>query len=385
MPGEHVVSAAIQGSPGRLMAQGRPGGPLGGPRGAGFPARGPDAEDTSALAPASYPSAIDVDEAGRLSLGVAQELLDADISLQMVATSRISGTLVGSSEGFERANVSLLPAGTGRRGAVRPRDLATRAASDGAFTLSGVPPGRYTLVARATTSGGSEFLFGTQPLIVSGQNIPDVSVLMSPGVTVSGVIQLEGRGETATSELRGARVLLQSPEPTLLLDNLTGRVEGNGDFSVGRVPAGRYYFRTSGLSRTWAIRSVTVNGIDVTDTPIEIAAGRAPASVKIVVTDLTTAIRGTVMDGNSQPAPFATVVAFSDDPAEWGPVSRRLHRRNPTSPARSNCADCQRDPIFSSPRMMSSVENGWIRRFSTKYVPSPSASRLRTVRRRRRT
>ena len=124
-------------------------------------------------------------------------------------------------------------------------------------------------------------------------------------------------------------MLLQSPEPTLLLDNLTGRVEGNGDFSVGRVPAGRYYFRTSGLSRTWAIRSVTVNGIDVTDTPIEIAAGRAPASVKIVVTDLTTAIRGTVMDGNSQPAPFATVVAFSDDPAEWGPVSRRLQSAQP--------------------------------------------------------
>ena len=181
MPGEHVVSAAIQGSPGRLMAQGRPGGPLGGPRGAGFPARGPDAEDTSALAPTYYPSAIDVDEAGRphracpgaarrrhlaSNGGHEPHQRDAGWILGRVrASKRIAAA------GWHRAPGSRSPARLGDPRGLRRR-VHTQRRSAG------------PLYARCACHdfGRFGFLFGTQPLIVSGQNIPDVSVLMSPGV-----------------------------------------------------------------------------------------------------------------------------------------------------------------------------------------------------------
>ena len=66
-----------------------------------------------------------------------------------------------------------------------------------------------------------------------------------------------------------------------------------------------------------------LDGRDLADVPIEIAAGQQVAGVVLTFTDRATELSGTLLDANGQAAPGYYVVVFSTDAAFWSPGSRR--------------------------------------------------------------
>ncbi len=331
-PGEYVVSATVQE---RWLRDAAPAAMLARREGGGLAMRGrtapdPDAdEDVELLAPTYHPGTVDVHDAGRIALALGAELTDVDIHLQLVRTSTVRGTLVGPAEGVTRTLVLLVPEARDARGRMPLRlgSFSASASADGTFTIARLPPGRYVLIARASAAASGQLLFASQPLTLAGQSLANLSVALGPGATISGQVELQG-GSPSTSLLRGLRIGVQSPDPIPLANEAASRVGSDGSFAVDGVPAGRYLLRVSGMPKGWALRAVVVNGVDVTDTPVDVAGGGI-ANVRLVLVDRTTRLSGTVRDDSGQPAPFATVVAFADDSTRWGPTSRYVQAVQP--------------------------------------------------------
>jgi hypothetical protein len=224
--------------------------------------------------------------------------------------------------------------------------LTGRSQADGTFVISNVPPGRYIAVAR---SGGrnNDPRTAMQSIVVNGQNVGGVSLVLQPGVTLSGNITVESSGTAAPTDYSGFRVDVPDVTPLPFgggggggrggLAGGAGRAERNGTFQVGNLLPGRHYIRITGGGQgqaqgrgqgqsqgQWTLKSVLVAGQDVTDQPVDLKPGQNVENVTIVLTDRSTEIAGTVRDRKNAPATGLTVIAFSSDQQYWRAQSRHI-------------------------------------------------------------
>src|SRR5262245_6865209 len=175
MPGDYYVNALtrLPGVGGRgagPMAAGGPFAGRGGPGGGApadmaalraavagnaamtFGSAGDDQEPVN-YAPTYYPSVTSVNDARPVTVGVSQEVLDINVSLQLVRTARITGRVMNP-DGTPTANgnVNLMPESAGRGGQIG-NNFGTRIQRDGSFAMANVPPGRYRSEERRVGKG----------------------------------------------------------------------------------------------------------------------------------------------------------------------------------------------------------------------------------------
>ena len=82
------------------------------------------------------------------------------------------------------------------------------------------------------------------------------------------------------------------------------------------------------------LKSVRVNGNDITDSGMDFKPGEAVTGVEVTLTSKLTEVNGTVKDG-SQPVKDYTVVVFSDEPQNWSlPNSRYVTGTRPDQEGR---------------------------------------------------
>src|SRR5262249_52027456 len=75
---------------------------------------------------------------------------------------------------------------------------------------------------------------------------------------------------------------------------------------------------------TWILKSVTVGGTDISDTPFELKPAQNVDNVTVVLTDRTTELAGTVRDAQNAGTSGVTVIAFSTESQYWRAQSRRI-------------------------------------------------------------
>ncbi|PYR54905.1 MAG: hypothetical protein DMF91_25615 [Acidobacteria bacterium] len=300
--------------------RGSGGGPGGGGPGAGRSGGiaaflGQNDGEPVAYAPTYYPGVGSVNEAKAITLGISQELLDVTFQLQLVRTARISGR-VTNPDGTPASggNVQLTPegAGGGGRGQIG-MNYGSRVARDGAFTITNVPPGRYTLRARGANN-------------VGGGDVADLIVPLAPGATITGTIAFEAAQQPP--ELTQVRVTAQAADPGELGLNAGARVERDGRFTMDGVPAGPHFIRANG-ARGWTLKAVTINGRDMIDTPIDLQSGQKLTDVTLVFTDKLSQITGTVTSDQGMAVTEYTVLAFPSDDRLWRPQSRHIMTARP--------------------------------------------------------
>ena len=282
-----------------------------------------DAEAKNDYAPTYYPGVTSLAEASRVRLTIGQELPGIDLQMQMVPMATVRG-VVGGAVG--RANVVLVPDDGLPAGAAMMRGQALRGATeeDGTFIITRVPPGRYTAVARENDGRqGAAVQAGIQPVIVAGQDAT-VNLVMTAGAQVSGTITLEAAATPVPKNFAGFRVSLAALEgvPMPGRQARPGEPADDGTFSITGLMPGRYLIRANGPSG-WTMKSVFLNGRDITDTPLDIK-GDTVTDMNVVYTDRITAMSGTVRDSTNAPSAGATVIAFPADSREWSPQSRRI-------------------------------------------------------------
>jgi Carboxypeptidase regulatory-like domain len=185
---------------------------------------------------------------------------------------------------------------------------------DGTFTINGVAPGEYSLEVRSQprpgTTDGMEF--GSTSIVAAGAEITGVRIVTGKGATISGRVIFEG-----TAPRRNAGQVLRvfptpaDPSRPSMVGNIAndprsnGTVDENGNFQLGGM-SGRVFLLVS--SAGWVTKSISVDGEDVTDEPIDLTGKQSVAGLVIRLTDKLTQISGQVSDARGQRTRECTVV-----------------------------------------------------------------------------
>jgi len=281
-------------------------------------------------APTYYPGVTNLVEAMRIPVGVGQEAAGIDFAVQLVPTARISGVVFGPDGAAPGGSqVMLLPA----EGGLVPRamPLAARVQPDGGFDVNNVPPGRYFI--RATSRGarraGSDPLFASQEINVDGRDIADVTLILSPGAQVEGLITFEGNTQPQSGDLTRVRITSLPLEPQPLGGAVNVLPNRDGTFVLTGMSAGPRLIRATGLPEGWALRAVYFDGRDVTDTPLDFGGVQRATGLHVALTDRVSTLTGAVHDTQGQPLTQFTVVAFPTDSTLWRPRSRHIQASRP--------------------------------------------------------
>jgi hypothetical protein len=226
-----------------------------------------------------------------------------------------------------------------------------RSDKNGAFTIANVAPGDYVLQSRAfqiqmSSSGGDNMTFtariggggeggadsevGSMPLSVSGEDVSNLVLVTAKGASASGRLTFEGGAPP--SGITNIRVMPVSADgesgPAMMMGN-ANTVKADGTFELKGLLGSRL-FRVMNLPAAWTVKSVRVNGADITDTGMEFKPGEAVTGVDIALTSKLSQVTGTVTGAGSEPVKDYTVVIFSDDPQRWMlPNTRYVAGRRP--------------------------------------------------------
>jgi hypothetical protein len=182
-----------------------------------------DEQQATGYSPICFPGTPATANASAVSLGVGEERGGVDFQLQLVPLARIEGTVMNPGGApLQNLQVTLMPAGD--LPSIDTR--STRPGPDGRFSMSGVPPGQYMMVARATvgpppgaartaaqaqaqaaqgraiemsvtrgTASEQVRLWSMTDISIDGRNLTNVMLSLQPGMTVSGQIVFDGTAQ----------------------------------------------------------------------------------------------------------------------------------------------------------------------------------------------
>jgi hypothetical protein len=292
--------------------------------------------EVSGYAATYYPGTPNVAEAGRVTLAVSQENTNINFGLIATRLVRVSGSVMMSDgAAATNGNVMLIPLNaTGRPGiAMQQGGAGSRIESGGGFRLANVAPGRYQVQARVGGGRDREFELARMDLTVGTDDVDGLTLVTGPGAIVNGSI-VSDTGEPfdfKPQQLQiGARAA--SPDAPAGPGMQGARVADDWSFSLRNLsePA---VIRTT-TPQGWMLKSVTANGQDVTDTPMEFASGQTVSGVQVVLTKKVNTLSGLVTDAKGNPVLDATVVVFPSDEKLWTYQSRFIKAARPDQDGR---------------------------------------------------
>ena len=307
--------------------------------------------------PVYYPGTPSFAEAQTITIAVAAEV-SADFQLAPLRHARVSGLVFNASGAPVQAMVSLASQMVGMGptlegvGSASAFMINADAGPDGRFTIEGVPPGPYTLTANSSfvagvmagleasnTGAGPNKMMqdimergpetASMPIVVTGDDITDLALTTRHGGVLIG---------TFVSDSGVTRAL-----PTGLLAQVRSLGDGSG-MSMSQGGRGRE-FRLTGMSGPfhldiqgvpdgWAVSQITVDGVDVSDEPIELK-GRT-AQARVVLTNRITTLSG-VVQASRAPSNYSVVV-FPDDAVRWTYPTRYVRTVRPDDRGRFRIA-----------------------------------------------
>jgi hypothetical protein len=259
--------------------------------------------------PTYYPGTGELADAQRIRVELGTEST-AIFPLLPIRHVTVTGSVLTSSGGPANAFLNLvseaaefgMPLGIG--GVTQP---------DGTFTIPDVPPGRYTLSASLRGDGPSET--GSVPLFVGNEDVSAPAVVMGRPATMKGRFVLDagvvgrvpGGLLVATAARAGGTVLSSGEGEPFELKDLSEPFT----LHVEKLPDG------------WRVKTIAVDGSDVTDTKIALPQNHV-AEAQVVVTNRVTTITGTV--SAAVPLTNAEIVIFPEDAGKWSYPSRFVRR-----------------------------------------------------------
>ena len=264
-----------------------------------------------------YPGTSDIAQAQRLTVDAAAEA-SALFQLVPLATSSVGGTVVNASGSPIEASVSLFSEALGLgyanpvSGVQGGLTLSGHAGPDGRFFIDGVPPGPYTAQASGLVQFGPD-----GPIHNSGRTGVTVD-----GPAVTGLTIVTGSGGTITGTFVRDPAATQ-PTPADITVSARGSgpsmVQGRGNTFRLTGIAGPVRLGVDGLPEGWVVKSISVEGDDVTDKAFDVRSGQT-ATARVVLTNRVTQVSGAVTPRPR--AGDASVVIFADDSTKWTYPSR---------------------------------------------------------------
>ena len=291
--------------------------------------------------PVYYPGTMSFAEALPITVGAGTEA-SADFQISDVArAATVSGVVLTSSGAPAPGAMVNLSSNTvsATAGAQGIAVLHADAGPDGTFSIQNVPPGPYTISAQLQMQPfDAGFVAGTRDA-TSVPNAPLREQMLNrlpETASMQLVVTSEGVSGVTLSTRRGGRVTgrfvadtgVTRALPTGLVVRLRSSGPGNmqmtmnggndsEDFQLAGM-SGPSRLEVGGVPDDWMVKSVLLDGEDVTDAPFDLS-GRT-GSLRVVMTDRITSLSGTVQSDRNRRD--HNVIAFPDDSTKWASPSR---------------------------------------------------------------
>jgi protocatechuate 3,4-dioxygenase beta subunit len=331
--GDYYVSATLRDTTGMgmgvsmaVMTAAPPGGALPGgapPSGATTPSSG--------YAPTYFPGTINPADAQKITIAAGQDAPNTDFALVSARLASIAGFVIDSA-GKPVEGTMVEAAARSAEAAFSPEaGSSAPTMRNGAFRLSGIPPGDYVLRSQPlqiTTTGagdmmtftarvGGEAEIGSVAVTVAGENLSNVVIATSKAATASGQVSFDGGAKLPSlAQLQISARPAGTGARAMEFPDGSGTIGADGSFAM-RGLSGTRHIRVEGLPKEWMLKSVTANGVDVTDTGIDFKGGETQAGIEVVLTSKVNGISGSVKGPSGAPVSDYTVILFSDDPQRW--------------------------------------------------------------------
>jgi len=283
-------------------------------------------KDSMSFLPTYFSGTTDVATAGRVTVGIGQQIAGIDLQLVPGKTVTVSGRAVDS-HGTPLANVSLSQSTIGPNGGIVGPAAGGGApvAADGTFTIKDVVPGEYTLVA----AGHDEV--ARFPLVVTAAGVDNLSLVGSPGWTMTGVVTTDTGGSPSMPVARVRVVVtMLTALPGMIFQGeprYTQKLDEDWAITIGGIsgPARVRVLVPDG----WALKSIMHKGRDIADSVIEPpSAAETMSGVEVVLTNRVTTVNGQLVDRQGMPVD-GSVVIFSTDNAKWYDGTRFIRSTRP--------------------------------------------------------
>jgi len=220
--------------------------------------------DRTAYAPIYFPGTTDIAQARRITLDVGQQIDDLVMALAPVKATKITGTALGSDG---KPITGFLQVTQTTTGSMNFFSSGAPIRPDGTFTVNGLPPGDYTLRAQANGPPGSDTEIAIGKVTATGEDISGFALIGSKPSTASGRIIVDpSSAGTPPSNLSVSAFPLQ-PGP-IFGPIFPAKIADDLSFELRSAP-GVMRVNLNGQTQTWRIRSVRLNGVDITDTGVE--------------------------------------------------------------------------------------------------------------------
>jgi hypothetical protein len=282
------------------------------------------------------------------SAGSGEERTGIDLHLVPLATRRVSGVLASTDGQVGGIPIRLLAEDA--EDTPLELEVATTVTSrSGAFVFPAVPVGLYSVrvmkglplvegLAGTTTvihTGSGQTLFSADtlsprmyvdysivrwasiPLAVGRDDIANMTVALQAGLRIAGRAEFEGTTQKpAAQRLSQIPVVVESTGSASRVPPMTGRFDASGQFNVSSLPGGKYLIRVGAAPPGWFLKSVTYNGRDVSEAPLDLESTDA-TGVLFTFTDRLTEMTGTVRTTAGMSDAGATVIVFPSDAQTW--------------------------------------------------------------------
>lgn len=183
-----------------------------------------------------------------------------------------------------------------------------------------------TMITRHASEGDGRY-FGRQSISVGTRDLTGIVVPLRPAVAISGRIVIEPASASTPAggtppSVAGAGILDLYAEPAngdpmLGMPRLNSRQRPTAqapEFRLQGLGHGPYLLRTVGGP---LIKSIVWSGKDHTYTPFDTTTEQDITGVVITLTNETTTVTGSVVEGSGQPAANTAVIAFPAERAQW--------------------------------------------------------------------
>jgi protocatechuate 3,4-dioxygenase beta subunit len=291
----------------------------------------PGDSDRAGFAPTFYPGTAMAADAKPVKVELGRDVLGVSFSLVAAQMATLSGIAVDAGgQPVKGALLMLLPT---QSGDVRMISMARfTTGTDGAFSFRNVPWGTY--VIQGSAPGGplvGQGGFGSVQVTAGQHELASLTVRINPPATMRGRLVFEGSAPPSPI----SDVVIQ-PRPTNFID---GPIGGGPRRSITRDDL---TFEVPGLAGLavvaiiapppWMVKSVTVAGKDMTDTPIDFRSGDVN-DVEVVLTSRVGSVTGVVFD-EDKPSTDYGVIVFAEDSAKWTFPSRFISAGRPNQQGR---------------------------------------------------
>ena len=281
-------------------------------------------ENRAVYPPIYFPGVLDPQEAAKVKMVPGGELRGYDLTLFETTGYQITGR-VTSPDGQPPRRVFVTAHKVPSSGLTQPSS-AQGTGAQGEFTLRGLIPGSYRLVAQERRE--DRFLTGSTIVEIGNQDVAGVALPLGNGAELQGRVVLEGQkqpgsltslrvtaiplGDTPGSgfRARGSAGANLQDDGTFVLKDL---VEGPARIVLSQPPGGAY------------VKSVRAQGKDVTDSPLDLHSGDRIQGMEIVIAADGAQLSGSVKESSSgPPVSGASILLFPADARLIGPNSRYI-------------------------------------------------------------